>query len=559
MECDALFFLQLLLPIADPAMSGISEDPRMPYYSNVERWSRKYASSIGCGGSYGHAFAEPFIEDFVRFDSVVVRDGVHGGSSGAIYLRWDKRSTCFDQDIADSMTHTRWLQLKRIFKLCDNDTAPRRGQEGYNPAYKYDYIFRYIIENLNAITKYADLDLCGDETTFPTQAFGEAGCNLVARRVGKPGVTKGGQIVLLCDVHHNRPRAYIHRHNLNERFEKWPEGPSEVRQLIENHIAHLVVGNDPKESKQQIFAEKPHSTWDNYFSGDQILNWLGSQGYGATMTFRRDRLPKDVPDKYFHKVGTAPGDKKARVARFFPPVTACKNFPKNPEDGKGEAFTRVHCSFQSTSSCNIGTVNAVNQNALFGIKKERGRGKFKRKWVIEMNQPRQLYLATYGRVDTLDSAIAKCQLYYRSWKYWHPAKCHGHAMAVAVAYDIYVELLTEPKAREFFSIDPQENGTSFRKSFQEFRDILSSQGMLYSPTNLQYPGDSKMRVNTRKRKAARKEEAEIRGTNKKRGRPKKGTEKESLNVVTPTQYMEATKNKTHSRGCGDLLTKYIRD
>ena len=38
------------------------------------------------------------------------------------------------------------------------------------------------------------------------------------------------------------------------------------------------------------------------------------------MTFRRDRLPKDVPDKYFHKVGTAPGDKKARVARFFPPA-----------------------------------------------------------------------------------------------------------------------------------------------------------------------------------------------------------------------------------------------
>ena len=65
-----------------------------------------------------------------------------------------------------------------------------------------------------------------------------------------------------------------------------------------------------------------------------------------------------------------------------------------------------------------------------------------------------------------------------------------------------------------------------------------------------------MRVNTRKRKAARKEEAEIRGTNKKRGRPKKGTEKESLNMVTPTQYMEATKNKTHSRGCGADLSKY---
>ncbi len=32
LECDALFFYQLLLPIVDPAMSGINEDQRMGYY-----------------------------------------------------------------------------------------------------------------------------------------------------------------------------------------------------------------------------------------------------------------------------------------------------------------------------------------------------------------------------------------------------------------------------------------------------------------------------------------------------------------------------------------------
>ncbi len=34
-ECDALFFYQLLLPIADPAMSGIKDDPMMGYYKDV--------------------------------------------------------------------------------------------------------------------------------------------------------------------------------------------------------------------------------------------------------------------------------------------------------------------------------------------------------------------------------------------------------------------------------------------------------------------------------------------------------------------------------------------
>jgi hypothetical protein len=35
-EGDALFFLQLLLPIGDPKKSGIEDDPRMPYYSAVD-------------------------------------------------------------------------------------------------------------------------------------------------------------------------------------------------------------------------------------------------------------------------------------------------------------------------------------------------------------------------------------------------------------------------------------------------------------------------------------------------------------------------------------------
>jgi hypothetical protein len=58
-EGDALFFLQLLLPVGDPKKSGSNnEDPCLPSYSEVECWMQKYATSIGLGGSYGHSFKE---------------------------------------------------------------------------------------------------------------------------------------------------------------------------------------------------------------------------------------------------------------------------------------------------------------------------------------------------------------------------------------------------------------------------------------------------------------------------------------------------------------------
>ena len=39
------------------------------------------------GASYGHAFRPISIPELVGFDDVVVRDGVLGGSSGALYCR----------------------------------------------------------------------------------------------------------------------------------------------------------------------------------------------------------------------------------------------------------------------------------------------------------------------------------------------------------------------------------------------------------------------------------------------------------------------------------------
>jgi hypothetical protein len=84
-EQDALFFYQLLLPLCDTRRSGITNDKRMSFYSEVESFSNAYALSIGLGGSYGHTFKLLKVIELIHFDGVIVRDGVRGGSNGALY------------------------------------------------------------------------------------------------------------------------------------------------------------------------------------------------------------------------------------------------------------------------------------------------------------------------------------------------------------------------------------------------------------------------------------------------------------------------------------------
>jgi hypothetical protein len=75
------------------------------------------------------------------------------------------------------------------YKLCNNDVSPKRGEPGYNPAYKYDVLYDTFIHSINQMTKFSELDQCGDETTWPHGGFGEAGSGLMGRIMGKPGVS----------------------------------------------------------------------------------------------------------------------------------------------------------------------------------------------------------------------------------------------------------------------------------------------------------------------------------------------------------------------------------
>ena len=518
---DALFFHQLLLPMCDPSKSGITGDPRRSFYAESVKFSNVYAMlELGLGTTYGHEFKVLDLPELVKFDGTVVRDGVRGGSGGALHRRWMRSSADYDPLVAGSLTYERWLQIKRTIKLCNNSTAPKRGDDGYDPAYKFDLIYDVLIANVNAITEFAELDQGGDETTFGHGGHGEAGSGLVGRIMGKPGVTKGGQTVIMSDVHRIRPRAYMHRHKLHPKPDGWNAmGPLEVRRIMEA-ITPLIIG-EQSDGRKQIFRIKPHSTWDNYFSGCQIFNWMGEEGYETTMTTRRDRLPSGVRGDYFHKKGTNSND-RTKAARFLHPIVATR---KVPASGNKKAYERVHCSFQSTSSCNIATVNALNTCDIYVRERSRGRGENKRHWAIEMNEARDLYLSTYSRIDSIDHLIKNCHMFYRSWKYWHAAMLHAKALAVVVAYDIYLEVAEGHLDSSWKVEHPM--------GFFEFREQLSLQMLRYNPTDRRYPGDSKMRVSTQQHSAQRQG----------------GRTREQSCAVTPAEIMWA---KSDERLCGDL-------
>jgi hypothetical protein len=72
-----------------------------------------------------------------------------------------------------------------------------------------------------------------------------------------------------------------------------------------------------------------HCTWDNYyyFSEDIIMNHLGKNGFGATMTCLRDRIPSDIPEMYLYKKKTDSAP-RSKAARFnHPIVVAVREYP----------------------------------------------------------------------------------------------------------------------------------------------------------------------------------------------------------------------------------------
>jgi hypothetical protein len=146
-----------------------------------------YAADLGLGGTYGHSFKECMADECMKFEFVHIKDGVTVGTDGALYWCWKVKDSAYDPDISGSMTHTHYLRLKHVYKLCNNDKAPKKGEQDFDPAYKHDYIYKCLIWNLDAITEWADLDLTGNDN----QGYGESGTCLVCKICNKPNVDSG--------------------------------------------------------------------------------------------------------------------------------------------------------------------------------------------------------------------------------------------------------------------------------------------------------------------------------------------------------------------------------
>ena len=134
---------------------------------------------------------------------------------------------------------------------------------------------------------------------------------------------------------------------------------------------------------------------------DQAAKLIGEKGYHCISTNRRDRLPQGVAKRYFHGEKTQVNE-RTKVGRYIQPVIAVKTFKGS---GTKKDYRQVYVSFQSTSSCNLRTINSLSKCNCSIRKKERGRGINKRIWGIEMNEARELYLAMYGKLDTVDHFV----------------------------------------------------------------------------------------------------------------------------------------------------------
>ena len=134
-------------------------------------------------------------------------------------------------------------------------------------------------------------------------------------------------------------------------------------------------------------------------------------------------------------------------------------------------------------------------------------------------------------------------MYYRSWKYWHAAKNHYFALGIVVAYDIYRECCVEAYGEFGLEKAPK------LLSFDEFREQLSDQGLKYNPKYREYPGDERMRANTKWEKKKRTNS----GLSANKRKRKDGV---TTAVVTPAQFKEAKRTES-SRLCGDL-TKIMK-
>ena len=144
-------------------------------------------------------------------------------------------------------------------------------EEGCDNCYKFDYIWKCLVKNVNFLTEDDNLDLCGENIIWATVLYCEIGAGVTGRSKNKPGVTKGGQTFLHSDDHIMRPCAYIQRHHLNRRPSGWAVmGKIEVNNIMDD-IKPTIQG---EVVYIKIFKDNTNYNLNNYFRGEKVSYWI---------------------------------------------------------------------------------------------------------------------------------------------------------------------------------------------------------------------------------------------------------------------------------------------
>eukprot|EP00957_Ditylum_brightwellii_P197710 15062590-Ditylum_brightwellii.AAC.1 len=137
----------------------------------------------------------------------------------------------------------------------------------------------------------APLDLCRDETSWGHQGWRQPRSCLCKHILNKPGICKGGQIVILSDVDSIRPHVCMQTHKLHPKLAGYMEGTNEVCMLM-NQLENMVIWEKPEKKVKKIFTKKPAMCFDNDFSGDKPAEEAGERCFDLIFTTRHDHLLK---------------------------------------------------------------------------------------------------------------------------------------------------------------------------------------------------------------------------------------------------------------------------
>ena len=153
----------------------------------------------------------------------------------------------------------------------------------------------------------------------------------------------------------------------------------------------------------------------------------------------------------------------------------------------------------STGATNFTCVNSVRAVKAGKKEKSRGRGKEKRTWFIEMNEPREVYLSLYDRVDRGDQFAQMLHMAIISWKYWMSGMVHGFKLCIVVAFEFYKECAEGKLNPEWKVASPMK--------LQKFIEEMGKRMLAYDPTNQRYPTEEKMRACTQQPRKRRRSPA----------------------------------------------------